>query len=186
MCKRGTLVLPIAAVLSMALGVSQAQTVLTHHMRRATQDGSAQLLGPLSTRQTLSLVITLPLRNQDQLNQLLQNLYDPTSPSYRRFLTVEQFTAQFGPTQQDYDTLIQFAQADGLTVVGTSPNRVNLQVSGSAANIENAFHLNLNVYQHPTENRTFYAPDREPVTDLPFALWHVSGLDNFPFPIPPA
>ncbi len=184
MCKRGTLVLPIAAVLSMALGVSQAQTVLTHHMRRATQDGSAQLLGPLSTRQTLSLVITLPLRNQDQLNQLLQNLYDPTSPSYRRFLTVEQFTAQFGPTQQDYDTLIQFAQADGLTVVGTSPNRVNLQVSGSAANIENAFHLNLNVYQHPTENRTFYAPDREPVTDLPFALWHVSGLDNFSIPHP--
>ncbi|MGA2561479.1 MAG: S53 family peptidase [Terracidiphilus sp.] len=39
-------------------------------------------------------------------------------------------------------------------------------------------------YQHPTEDRTFYGPDREPTTNLPFALWHVSGLDNFSKPHP--
>ena len=132
----------------------------------------------------MNLVITLPLRNQDQLDQLLQNLYDPSSPSYRQFLTVEQFTEQFGPTQQDYDAVINFAKENGLTVVDTSPNRLNVQVSGTVANIQSAFHVKLGVYQHPTENRTFYAPDREPTTGLGIALWHVSGLDNFSLPHP--
>ena len=184
MRKLGTVALPFAAALWMAAGVAQGQTVMTHHMRRATQDGSARLLGPLSTSQTLQLVITLPLTNQDKLDQLLQDLYDPTNPSYRQFLTVEQFTAQFGPTQQDYDAVISFAQANGLTVTGTSPNRLNVEVSGSVARIQSAFHVNLNLYQHPTESRSFYAPDREPTTSLPFALWHVSGLDNFSIPHP--
>jgi subtilase family serine protease len=39
-------------------------------------------------------------------------------------------------------------------------------------------------YQHPTENRTFYAPDREPTATLPFPLWHISGLDNYSIPHP--
>jgi len=176
--------LPIAAVLSIALGFCRAQTMATHHVRQATQDGTARFIGSLPAIQDLNLVITLPLRNQDQLDQLLQDLYDPSSPSYHHFLTVEQFTEQFGPTQDDYDAVISFAQANGLKVMGTSPNRVNLQVSGSVASIQRAFHVNLGVYQHPTENRNFYAPDREPTTSLTFALWHVSGLDNFSVPHP--
>src|SRR6202020_719787 len=32
------------------------------------------------------------------------------------------------------------------------------------------------------ENRGFYAPDNEPTTDLPFELWHISGLDNYSIP----
>jgi kumamolisin len=39
-------------------------------------------------------------------------------------------------------------------------------------------------YQHPTEDRVFYAPDRQPATDLPFNLWHISGLDNYSIPHP--
>jgi hypothetical protein len=42
----------------------------------------------------------------------------------------------------------------------------------------------MGVYQHPTENRTYFAPDREPMVDLPFQLWHISGLDNFSIPHP--
>ena len=176
--------LPIAVCLSFALGICQAQTVLTHHVRQATQDGTARFLGNLPSSQTLRLVIALPLRNQDELDQLINDLYDPSSPSYRKFLTVEQFTEKFGPTQRDYDSVINYLQANGLTVVGTLPNRVNVQVTGTVANIQRAFHVNLGVYQHPTENRTFYAPDKEPTTDLSFALWHIEGLNNFSIPRP--
>ena len=118
MRKLGTFGLPIAVCLSLALGICQAQSVLTHHVRQATQDGTAHFIGNLSSSQTLSLVIALPLRNQDELNQLLVDLYNPSSPSYHQFLTVDQFTAEFGPTQQDYDSVINFAKANGLTVVG--------------------------------------------------------------------
>ena len=184
MRKLRTFRLPIAAFFSLALGISQAQTVLTHHVRQATQNGTAHYLGNLSSAQTLRLTITLPLRNQDELDQLIQNLYDPTSPSYHQFLTVDQFTAEFGPTQQDYNAVIDYFRANGITVVNTTPNRLNLQVTGSAANVQRAFHVNLGVYQHPTENRTFYAPDSEPTTGLAISLWHVDGLDNFSIPRP--
>src|SRR5579863_361256 len=39
-------------------------------------------------------------------------------------------------------------------------------------------------YQHPTESRVFFSPDREPTTALAFPLWHISGLDNFSIPHP--
>jgi len=61
---------------------------------------------------------------------------------------------------------------------------MEVQVKGTVSEIESAFHVNLLTYQHPTENRIFYAPDREPTTDLPFALWHISGLDNYSIPHP--
>ena len=182
--KLGIYALPIAIIMSMAAGICESQSILTHHVRQATQDGTAAAMGRLASSQNLHLVITLPLRNEDQLDQLLNDLYDPSSPSFRQFLTVEQFTEQFGPTQAEYDALINFARERGLSVEGTSPNRLNLQVSGPVTNVEAAFHVNFVVYQHPTENRTFFAPDREPTTDLTFSLWHVSGLDNFSKPHP--
>ncbi len=180
----GRIVFPLAAVLSMAAGVCQSQVALTHHVRRATQDGSAKLVGHLPANQIMNLVITLPLRNENQLDQFLQDVYDPGSPSYRHFLTVDEFTARFGPTQSDYDAVLQFARENGLTVTGTSRNRLNVNVSAPVSSIEKAFNLKLNTYQHPTEARTFYAPDREPRTSLPFPLWHISGLDNYSIPRP--
>jgi len=44
--------------------------------------------------------------------------------------------------------------------------------------------VTMGVYQHPTEGRMFYAPDREPTADLAAPLWHITGLDNFSIPQP--
>jgi len=176
--------LAFVAVASIATVVCQAEPVLTRHVRLETTNGRAKLVGHLPASQTLRLVITLPLRNQDELDQFLKDVYDPNSASYRNFLTVEEFTARFGPTQKDYDAVVQFAQENGLTVVGTSRNRLNADVEGPVTNIEKAFHLTLGTYQHPTDARTFYAPDREPTPSLGFSLWHISGLDNYSIPQP--
>ena len=130
----------------------------------------------------MRLVLVLPLRNQEELDQFLRDLYDPASPSYRHYLTVKEFTERFGPTEQDYETVLGWAKADGFTVVGTSRNRMNVDVTAPVARIEAAFHVKMGLYHHPTENRTFYAPDREPTVDLPFQLWHIAGLDDFSIP----
>src|ERR1035438_5768188 len=42
----------------------------------------------------------------------------------------------------------------------------------------------MRVYQHPTESRTFYAPDVAPSVDASLPILHVSGLDNFTVPQP--
>src|SRR5271167_1662412 len=61
---------------------------------------------------------------------------------------------------------------------------MNLDVTGSVANIEKAFNVTMGIYQHDTEKRTFFAPDREPTADLDVQLWHVGGLDNYSTPKP--
>jgi subtilase family serine protease len=184
MRKPSIFVSALVAFVWIAATVCHAQTLLTHHVRPATRNGQARFVSHLPATQSLRLVITLPLRNQDELENFLQEVYDPNSPAYRQFLTVDGFTAEFGPTQDDYDTVVAFAKASGLAVVGASRNRLNVDVEGTVESIEKAFHLTLGVYQHPTENRTFYAPDREPTVDLPFSLWHISGLDNYSIPHP--
>ncbi len=173
----------LVSVLSIVC-LAQPQSLLTHHVREATLNGQAQYVGPLPATQPMRLVLALPLRNQAGLDNFLQEVYDPSSASYRQFLTVEQFTARFGPTQQDYDEVIRFAEMHGFTVVGTSRNRLNLDVTGSVAAVEEAFHVTMGVYQLTAENRTFYAPDREPTTELAVRLWHISGLDNYSIPHP--
>ncbi len=145
---------------------------------------NAQVIGRLPGAQHLNLAIALPLRNQDQLDRLLQQLYDPASPNYRRFLTVEQFTQQFGPTIADCQRVITFAQAHGLKITHTFANRQVVDVSGSVANIERAFHVTMQVYQHPTENRTFYAPDVEPTVESDLPVLGIVGLSTFTLPHP--
>ena len=131
-----------------------------------------------------SLAISLPLRNEAQLDNLLQELYDPQNPGFHKYLSVGEFVANFGPQLSDYMAVVQFARSNDLTIIDAPANRLVLDVEGPASNIENAFHVTIGVYQHPTENRTFYAPDREPTVDLNVPLLHISGLDNYSLPQP--
>jgi subtilase family serine protease len=92
---------------------------------------------------------------------------------------VQQFTERFGPSQADYDAVVAFAKANGMTVTATPANRMLVDVEAAVGDVNRAFHVSMGVYQHPTENRTFYAPDREPTVDLNVPLWHIAGLDNY-------
>ena len=180
----GLFLLTMGAMLCVATNNSQAQTVLTRHVRDEIRTGQAQPVGHLPSNQTMNVDIVLPLSDPTGLDSFLQALYDPASPSYHHFLTVAEFTERFGPTQQTYDSVVNFAKANGLTVIGSSPNRMNVHVQGTVLSIESAFHVRMATYQHPTENRVFFSADREPTVALPFSLWHIAGLDNFSIPHP--
>jgi subtilase family serine protease len=140
--------------------------------------------GSLPNSQRVNLAIGLPLRNAQELDALLKELYDPASPNYHCYLTPEQFTARFGPSENDYQSVIDFAKANALTVTITHPNRVVLDVEGTVADIQKTFHLTLRTYRHPREAREFYAPDAEPSVDFAVPILHISGLDNYALPHP--
>ncbi len=176
--------LAVVAALSLATVLSQAETVGTHHVREAVQSGQAHLIGRLPATQTLQLDLVLNLRDPQGLKSLLSEVYDPGNPEFHHFLTVAQFTQRFGPTQEDYDAVVQYAKDNGLQVVGGTRDGMDVQVKGTVRAIETAFRVQMNSYQHPTESRTFFSADREPTVSLPFSLWHISGLDNFSIPHP--
>src|SRR5208282_6715230 len=137
----------IIAMVSIAsvVGRAQMQSLMTRHVREVTVNGQAPSVGRLPAAQVMRIVLVLPLRHQPELENFLQELYDPSSPSYRHFLTVQEFTARFGPSPEDYDAVIHFAETNGLAVVGTSRNRMNVDVEASVADIEKAFHVIMGV-----------------------------------------
>jgi subtilase family serine protease len=171
-----------SVVVLLPLAALAQRAPMTSHVPEEVATGVAPLVGHLTGGEHLSLAISLPLRNQAELDDLLQQLYDPQSPNYHKYLSVEEFTERFGPREEDYAAVQNFAKANGLDVIDAPANRMVLDVEGPPATIENAFHVTLGVYQHPTEARTFYAPDREPTVDLDVPLLHISGLDNVSIP----
>jgi kumamolisin len=176
--------LSTAFLISAGAVSSRAESVMTHHVRQASVNGQARLVGHLPASQVLQLDIVLPIRDQAGLDNFLADLNSATVPNFRHFLTPAEFTEKFGPTQHDYDAVVQYAQTHGLAVVGGSRDGMEVQVKGPVSAIESAFHINLLTYQHPTENRIFFGPDREPSTDSSVRLWHISGLDNYSIPHP--
>ena len=140
---------------------------------------NAQLLGRLPATTEISMAFSLPLRNQQELEELLKRIYDPADTLYGHYLTPQEFTDRFGPTQDDYDAVTAYARSLGFRVTGTHPNRTLLDVSGSAAAVEAAFNLHLNHHQAP-DGRKFYAPDNDPeVPDfIASRIAGVIGLDN--------
>jgi len=143
-----------------------------------------QAAGRLEGGKHLQLAIALPWRNPGALTNLLAQLYDPANPRFHQWLTPEQFTAAFGPTEADYQRVIAFARAQGLTVTGTCGDRMLVDVDGAVSDVERAFHVRMTVYQHPVEARTFYSPDAEPTVDADLPILGVSGLENFMPPRP--
>src|SRR5208283_1661723 len=73
-------------------------------------------IGILPTTNRLNLAIGLPLRDAQGLDDFLAQLSDPANPNYRHYVTPEQFTERFGPTEQDYQTVIDFAEQSGFTI----------------------------------------------------------------------
>ena len=178
------LLFSIVALVSAGVVQSNASTLMTRHVRQVTINGQATVVGRLPQRQIMQLDVVLPLRDQAGLDAFLADLYSSTVPNYRQFLTPTEFTERFGPTQEDYNAVVEYVQEHGLAVVGGSRDGMEVQVRGPVSAVEAAFHVNMLMYQHPTENRIFFAPDREPTVDLPFSLWHISGLDNYSIPHP--
>jgi uncharacterized repeat protein (TIGR03803 family) len=164
--------------------VAVERQTLRGHLPEAVALLNLEPVGRLPATNRLRLAIGLPLRNTNALNQLLQDMYDPASPQFRRYLTPEEFTEKFGPTQQDYDAVAQFAKSHGLEITTIHSNRVLLDVAGQVADIEKAFQITMRTYQHPREARQFYAPDVEPSVDAGLKVLDISGLNNYSMPRP--
>jgi len=135
-------------------------------------------IGRVPATNELRLAIGLPLRDPAGLEDFVARVSDPASPMFRQFLTREQLTERFGPTEKDYEAVKTFAQTNGLAIALTSANRLLLDVTGPAAAVEKAFHINLRVYRHPTEGREFFAPDSEPQVAVVLPVADVQGLSD--------
>jgi len=145
---------------------------------------SLKPLGRLDGPARLRLSINLPLHDQGALSNLIQQIYDPAHPLYHHYLTPDEFDARFGPSEADYQAVIAWATRSGFTITDRHHNRMILGVNASVTDIERALRVTMRTYAHPTERRTFFAPDAEPSLDMSLPILNIGGLDNFARPHP--
>jgi len=141
----------------------------------------APLVGPVPADTSIALAIGLPVRDPAGLKTFIQQASDPKHPNFRKFMTQTQFAATHGATDADYQALKTWAAASGFSIDGTYSNNLLLTVSATAAQIEQALHVNL-VYRQRADGGPFVAVDREPSINLSVPILRISGLTEFRLP----
>src|ERR1700678_4244900 len=94
-------ILPLACVLMPSLGRTESFAPQEGSIPDIVASHTAVPVGAPSPDQAMQLVVSLPLRNKDQIDAAIRDLYDPQSASYKQYLSVAQFADRFGPSEQD-------------------------------------------------------------------------------------
>ncbi len=130
------------------------------------------------------LVLQRSQQQEFALEAFNERQNDPSSPDYHHWLSAAEFGLAYGPSDADIAAVTSWLESHGLEVYEVSKGRVTIEFSGSAAQIQDAFHVQMHNYLG--DGMLQIANDRDP--QIPSALSPVvagiAGLDNFP--IPPA
>ncbi len=116
---------------------------------------------------------------QDALNTLLEQQQDPRSPNYHRWLTPEQYAERFSVSQNDFDKVRGWLEAHGFIVVEAARSRAWIAFSGTAAQVQSAFHTQ--IHEYDISGETHHANAEEPALPAAFAgvVLGVRGLNDF-------
>jgi kumamolisin len=139
-----------------------------------------QVLGQGDRSAVIEIGLGLRSRDPEGEQAFLEDLYDPSSPDYRQFLTPEQIGQRFGISDADLDWLTAELEAAGLSVVGTYPQRTSIRVQGSVAALEAFVGTPIEQLRDGRNGAVYYAASGTP--SVPAGLGHlltgVTGLDR--------
>ncbi|HXZ04246.1 MAG TPA: protease pro-enzyme activation domain-containing protein [Ktedonobacteraceae bacterium] len=104
----------------------------------------SHLVGPANPNQRIALTIGLRPSNADGLTRYAQDISNPKSVNFHRYLTPAQITDVFGPTPAAHGAVLQFLRDSGFTITHTYNHRLLIGFSGTIGQIEQVFHITIN------------------------------------------
>ncbi|HEV2362346.1 MAG TPA: protease pro-enzyme activation domain-containing protein, partial [Acidimicrobiales bacterium] len=125
---------------------------------RVTQSGTARLMsvttaprlpfgarsiGSVSATAAESGAVVLRLPNEAAVQQFIAGATNPRSPSYHHYLPRGEFGKVFGPSSATIAAVETELRLSGLKVGGVSSNGILVDFSGTASQVEAAFHTGL-------------------------------------------
>ncbi len=154
----------------------------TYHLARAEYDRGAA--PPSLAMNRMLLVLQRSPAQEAALEQLLDQQQDQSSPNYHQWLTPQQFGQQFGPSDQDIQTITTWLQSHGFQVAPISNGRTIIEFSGTASQVQEAFHTTIHKYSIPTatealEDHWANSTDPSIPTALTPVVAGVRSLHNF-------
>lgn len=138
---------------------------------------SATVVGPADPGATLGMSMVVNMRDAAGLVRYATDVSDPTSGSYRHFLTPQDIADRFGATQSDYQSTAAYFAQNGLHVSGW-PQREAIFVTGSVASFQRAFNTPFSVYRAGSQQ--FIAPSGAPHTSVVVPIHAVVGMVHAP------
>jgi len=91
----------------------------------------------------LILVLKRSPEQQAAFDQFVASEYDPASPNFHSWLAPADVGRMFGPSPADVATISSWLAGHGLLVNEVSPDRMTIRFSGTAAQVESAFHVEI-------------------------------------------
>jgi len=110
-------------------------------------NGQAAFAGRLAPAQKLRVVLGLRPPKMAEEEAFLVELQTRGSKNFRKFLTPEQWNARFAPAAADEQAVVDWAEANGLTVTRRYANRLIVDVEGTSEAFEKAFAVQMNQYK---------------------------------------
>lgn len=132
------------------------------------------------TMQRMLLVLKRSAAQETALEALLDQQQDKSSPNYHQWLTPDQFGRQFGPADQDILTVTLWLQSHGFEVNRVSPGRTVIEFSGTAGQVQEAFHAAIHRYNVNGEDHWANSSDPQIPAALVPVVAGVDSLNNFP------
>jgi hypothetical protein len=142
--------------------------------------------GPVSASLPMAGLVLVLSRSPEQqaaFDQYVQGEYDSSSPDYHQWLTPDGIGERFGPAQADIATLSGWLSSHGFAVKSVSPDRMTIDFSGTAGQVESTFHTS--IHNLSVNGVAHFANMTDP--QIPAALtpvvFGVKGMHSF-FPHP--
>jgi uncharacterized protein (TIGR03437 family) len=152
-------------------------TGLVHRLANAKNNaGPVEGSLPISG---MTLTLKPSAAQQADLNQLLLAQQDPRSPSFRQWLTPEQYADRFGTSAGDLAKITSWLESQGFSVSYVARSRNFVLFSGTAQQVAGAFHTQ--IHRYTVDGETHYANATNPSIPAAVAglVSGIRGLTNF-------
>jgi subtilase family serine protease len=126
----------------------------------------------------ITVSVWLKRHNEAAFQELLRQMYTKGSPHYQQWLTMEQYAANFGPSAADVATVSDFLKAHNLNVSETDKYNQYVTAEGSVADVQNAFHVQINRFSLMQETHRANAGDVSIEGPAGALVAAVLGLDD--------
>jgi subtilase family serine protease len=139
----------------------------------ASHVGTAPVSAPLNLR-----VYLAPRGGLDHLKTAATAVSTPGSASYRHFLSVDAYNAQYAPSTAAVSNVESWLAASGLKVTGVEHSHRYVTVTGTVAAAQKAFRVSLQRYRHDGQSVTAPSGAASVPAQLAGSVLGISGLDT--------
>ena len=126
----------------------------------------------------MQLVLRPSAQRAAAMQSLLADQHNPHSSRFHQWLTPEQFGQAFGVTDSDIAAVKDWLVSQGFKVNGVYPNKTQIDFSGTAAQVRQAFHVQEQHYTINGEKHIANAGDISVPKALQPVISGVLGLNN--------